>query len=47
MIGSGIGIVYGIPLYIIQKSNTVKTGFLTGAVLLGFGLITSYYSTYW
>ncbi|MFA5471554.1 MAG: MFS transporter [Acholeplasmataceae bacterium] len=38
MIGSGIGIVYGIPLYIIQKSNTVKTGFLTGAVLLGFGL---------
>ncbi len=38
LIGSGVGIVYGIPLFIIQRSNTQKKGLLTGMVLLGFGL---------
>lgn len=37
-IGSGVGIVYGIPLYIMQRTHTIKKGLLTGTVLLGFGL---------
>ncbi len=37
-IGSGVGIVYGIPIYIIQRTTSLKKGFLTGLVLFGFGL---------
>ena len=38
LIGTGVGMVYGIPIYIIQKSHIEKKGLYTGLVLLGFGL---------
>lgn len=36
LIGSGVGIVYGIPIYIINKRYT-NSGLYTGIVLSGFG----------
>lgn len=36
--GSGVGLVYGIPLYIVQHSNIKRAGLITGIILLGFGL---------
>ncbi len=38
LIGTGVGMVYGIPIYIIQRSHIEKKGLYTGIVLLGFGL---------
>ncbi len=38
LIGTGVGMVYGIPIYIIQRSHIEKKGLYTGLVLLGFGL---------
>ncbi|MCF7926216.1 MAG: MFS transporter [Candidatus Izimaplasma sp.] len=38
LIGSGIGILYLLPLRIISELNTNKPGFITGIVLMGFGL---------
>ncbi|MFP4286943.1 MAG: MFS transporter [Candidatus Izemoplasmataceae bacterium] len=36
--GSGVGLVYGIPLFIVQHANLKRAGFITGIILLGFGL---------
>ncbi len=36
LIGSGVGIVYGIPIFIINKSYQ-KSGLYTGIILSGFG----------
>ncbi|MCD4826848.1 MAG: MFS transporter [Acholeplasmataceae bacterium] len=38
LIGSGVGMVYGIPVYIMQKYFPKRSGFYTGLILLGFGL---------
>lgn len=38
LIGSGVGMVYGVPVYIIQKYFPKRSGFYTGVILLGFGL---------
>jgi MFS transporter, OFA family, oxalate/formate antiporter len=38
LIGSGVGIVYGIPIYIAQKQFPEKSGLITGIILLGFGM---------
>ena len=36
--GSGIGILYGLPLRIVSQLNHSKIGLLTGITLLGFGM---------
>jgi MFS family permease len=36
--GSGVGLVYGVPLYIVQHGSIKRAGFITGIILLGFGL---------
>ncbi|TCT16285.1 putative MFS family arabinose efflux permease [Natranaerovirga pectinivora] len=36
--GSGVGIVYGVPLSVVTKWFPEKKGFLVGIILLGFGL---------
>lgn len=38
LIGLGVGIIYGIPLFIIQQLYSSKSGLYTGIVLFGFGL---------
>ncbi|MCR3905780.1 MAG: MFS transporter [Tenericutes bacterium] len=38
LIGTGVGIVYGIPIYIAQKQFPEKSGLITGIILLGFGM---------
>lgn len=40
MIGTGVGIVYGIPIRGIQDVYPLKKGFFMGIVLLGFGMST-------
>ena len=40
LIGSGVGIVYGIPVKGIQLLYPKRSGFFTGLILLGFGLST-------
>jgi MFS family permease len=38
LIGIGVGMVYGIPIYMIQKLFPNRSGMMTGFVLLGFGM---------
>jgi len=38
LIGTGVGIMYGIPLYLVSLYFPKRTGLYTGLVLLGFGL---------
>jgi MFS family permease len=38
LIGIGVGMVYGVPIFVIQKRFASNAGFLTGIVLLGFGI---------
>lgn len=38
LIGTGVGIMYGIPLYLVSLYFPDRTGLYTGLVLLGFGL---------
>lgn len=38
MIGSGIGILYGLPLRVVAQLNHPRPGLLTGITLIGFGL---------
>ncbi|MFO7888080.1 MAG: OFA family MFS transporter [Eubacteriales bacterium] len=38
IIGSGVGIVYGVPMQVVAKWFPKKKGFAVGLVLLGFGL---------
>jgi len=37
-IGIGVGMVYGIPIYMVQKLYPKKSGLMTGFILLGFGM---------
>jgi len=37
-IGVGVGMVYGVPIYMVQKLYPKKSGFMTGIILLGFGM---------
>jgi len=36
--GSGVGIAYGVPLYVVSKWFSSKRGLAVGIVLIGFGL---------
>ncbi|MFU8786028.1 MAG: MFS transporter [Candidatus Izemoplasmataceae bacterium] len=38
LIGTGVGMVYGVPIYMVQKLYPKKSGMMTGLVLLGFGM---------
>jgi MFS family permease len=38
LIGTGVGMVYGVPIYMVQKIYPKKSGFITGIILLGFGM---------
>jgi|LGOV01.1.fsa_nt_gb MFS family permease len=38
IVGTGVGLLYGLPLRIVPQLNFHRTGLLTGVVLLGFGL---------
>lgn len=38
LIGTGVGMVYGVPIYMIQKLYPLRSGMMTGIVLLGFGM---------
>lgn len=38
LIGTGVGMVYGVPIYMAQKYYPNKSGFITGIILLGFGM---------
>jgi MFS family permease len=38
IVGTGVGILYGLPLRIVAQQNHQKIGLLTGITLLGFGL---------
>lgn len=37
-IGTSVGIMYGVPLYVVQKTYAVRPGLYTGLILLGFGM---------
>lgn len=37
-IGIGVGMVYGVPIYMAQKLFPEKSGLMTGIILLGFGM---------
>ena len=37
LIGIGVGMIYGVPLYVINQTFTTRVGFFSGLVLLGFG----------
>lgn len=38
IVGTGVGILYGLPLRIVSQLDFKNVGFVTGIVLLGFGL---------
>lgn len=40
LIGTGVGMVYGVPIMGIQEIYPMRKGFYTGVILLGFGLST-------
>jgi MFS transporter, OFA family, oxalate/formate antiporter len=36
-LGTGVGLIYGVPLYLINQTFPKRVGFYSGIVLLGFG----------
>lgn len=38
LLGTGVGFLYGVPLYIVQKTFQKNVGLMTGFILMGFGL---------
>ena len=38
LLGTGVGFLYGVPMYIVQKTFTKNIGLMTGFILMGFGL---------
>lgn len=38
LIGSGVGMVYGVPIYMVQKLYPKRSGLITGLILMGFGM---------
>ncbi len=37
-VGTGVGFLYGVPMYIVQKTFHKNVGLITGFILMGFGL---------
>lgn len=38
LLGTGVGMVYGVPIYMVQKLFSKKSGLMAGIILLGFGM---------
>lgn len=38
LLGTGVGMVYGVPIYMAQKLFPQKSGLMAGIILLGFGM---------
>lgn len=38
LLGTGVGMVYGVPIYMTQKLFPQKSGMMAGLILLGFGM---------
>ncbi len=38
LLGSGVGLLYGVPMYILQKTFSSHLGLFSGLILMGFGL---------
>ena len=38
LMGIGVGMVYGLPIFMTQKLFPKRSGFMTGIILLGFGM---------
>ena len=38
LIGTGVGLLYGVPIYIVQQSFEKNIGWYSGLILMGFGL---------
>ena len=38
LLGTGVGMVYGVPIYMVQKLFPKKSGLMAGIILLGFGM---------
>lgn len=38
LLGTGVGMVYGVPIYMAQKLFPQKSGMMAGLILLGFGM---------
>ena len=38
LIGTGVGMVYGVPIYMVQKLFPKRSGMMAGIILLGFGM---------
>lgn len=38
LIGTGVGMVYGVPIYMVQKLFPKNSGLMSGIILLGFGM---------
>ena len=37
-VGTGVGFLYGVPMYLVQKTFHKNVGLITGFILMGFGL---------
>jgi MFS family permease len=37
-LGTGVGLLYGLPMYIVQRTFHKNVGLITGCILMGFGL---------
>ena len=37
-LGTGVGLLYGVPMYIVQRTFHKNIGLITGCILMGFGL---------
>lgn len=38
LLGLGVGLLYGVPIYIVQRTFTSRVGLFSGLILMGFGL---------
>jgi MFS transporter, OFA family, oxalate/formate antiporter len=38
LVGSGVGLLYGVPIFLVQQTATRHTGLESGLILMGFGL---------
>lgn len=38
LLGTGVGMVYGVPIYMAQKLFPARSGMMAGIILLGFGM---------
>jgi MFS transporter, OFA family, oxalate/formate antiporter len=42
LMGAGVGLLYGVPLFMLQQTFPKHIGFFSGLILMGFGLSSSF-----